>query len=81
MMKMRDVDTGEIAHRFRAPMYELIEVYTHRLKQPAAAVPLLARLASRHPQTPAADWVKRELALVRAEVHGDAADPSTDPAP
>lgn len=50
---------------------ELIEIYTHHMKQPAAAAPLLARLAGRHPRTPAAEWAKRELALLRAELHQD----------
>jgi tetratricopeptide (TPR) repeat protein len=58
---------------------ELIEIYTHRMKQPAAAAPLLARLAGRHPQTPAAEWATRELALLRAELHG-AKPAGTDPA-
>jgi tetratricopeptide (TPR) repeat protein len=48
---------------------ELIEIYTHRMKQPAAAAPHLARLAERHPGTTAAEWAARELALLRAEMH------------
>ena len=48
---------------------ELIEIYTHHMKQPAAAAPLLARLVDRHPHSPAAEWAKRELALLRAELH------------
>ena len=58
---------------------ELIEVYTHRMKQPAAAAPHLARLAARHPQTTAGEWAKRELAVLRAALHQDAEPPRSDP--
>ena len=60
---------------------ELVEVYTHRMKQPAAAAPLLARLAARHPDAPVAEWAKRELAVIRAELHQDAGTVRPDPAP
>ena len=54
---------------------ELIEVYTHRLKQPAPALPHLARLAARHPQTPAGAWATRELGALKAELNrSDPAD-------
>jgi tetratricopeptide (TPR) repeat protein len=49
-------------------MRELIEVYTHRLKQPVAALPHLARLAARHPNTPAGTWAKQELAQMKAQM-------------
>ena len=50
---------------------ELIEVYTHRLRQPAAALPHMARLAARHPATPAGEWAKRELALAREQLRAE----------
>jgi hypothetical protein len=50
---------------------ELIEVYTHRLKQPVSATPHLARLAARHPGTPAAEWARRELAALKETIRED----------
>jgi hypothetical protein len=49
-------------------MRELIEVYTHRLRTPEAALPHLARLHARHPNTPAGEWAKRELADLKARM-------------
>ncbi len=49
-------------------MRELIEVYTHRLRTPAAALPHLARLSARHPGTTAGDWARRELAEMKAQM-------------
>jgi signal transduction histidine kinase len=40
---------------------ELIEIYTHRLRTPRRALPDLARLAAKHPATPAGEWARREL--------------------
>ncbi len=47
---------------------EMIEVYTHRMRQPSAALPYLARLAARHPGTSAGEWAKKELAAMKAEM-------------
>lgn len=50
---------------------ELIEVYTHRMHQPIPAAPHLARLAARHPNTPAGDWAKRTLADMKAAMRDE----------
>jgi tetratricopeptide (TPR) repeat protein len=52
-------------------MREMIEVYTHRLRNPLAAAPHMARLAARHPDTPAGEWAKRELAEMKARMRSD----------
>jgi len=48
---------------------ELVELYVHRMKDAAPALPVLARLADRHPDTPAADWARRELVALKRQVH------------
>jgi signal transduction histidine kinase len=40
---------------------ELIEIYTHRLRTPERALADLARLAAENPDTPVAQWARREL--------------------
>jgi tetratricopeptide (TPR) repeat protein len=40
---------------------EVVELYTHRMKQPAKALPILARLAEQQPDTPAGTWARTEL--------------------
>jgi tetratricopeptide (TPR) repeat protein len=52
---------------------EIIETHTGKLRQPAQAVPELARLAERFPSHPAAAWAKRRLAELRAASPGGAA--------
>lgn len=44
---------------------EIIEIYTHILRTPKRALPHLARLASRHADSPAAMWARREMAEIR----------------
>jgi tetratricopeptide (TPR) repeat protein len=53
---------------------ELIEVHTHRIGQPRAAAPHLARLIARHPTTPAAEWARTELAALKASMREDDSD-------
>jgi tetratricopeptide (TPR) repeat protein len=53
---------------------EMIEVYTHRLRNPSAAAPHMARLAARHPNTAAGDWAKRELAQMKAQMREESTD-------
>jgi len=57
VIAMRGIDAGVEISASR----ELIEIYTHRLREPARALPELARLADRHAGSPAAEWAKREL--------------------
>ena len=47
---------------------ELIEVFTHRLRTPRRALPDLARLAAKHPATPAGEWARRELHDIKREL-------------
>ena len=44
---------------------ELIEVYTHVLATPRAALPWLARLASRHPESAAGAWARAEMGGIK----------------
>lgn len=52
---------------------ELIEVYTHRLRTPVRALPDLARLAQRHPASPAGEWARREMAEIKSAMREDEA--------
>jgi hypothetical protein len=47
---------------------EIIEVYTHKLREPRRALPELARLADRFPDSPAAAAARRELHVLRQEM-------------
>lgn len=47
---------------------ELIEIYTHRMRTPTRALPDLARLAARHPDTPAGDWARRQLTEIKQDM-------------
>lgn len=40
---------------------EIVEIYTHRLGEPARAGPYLARIAEKYPDTPDGQWAEREL--------------------
>ncbi len=40
---------------------EIVEIYTHRLGEPARAGPYLARIAEKYPETPDGQWAEREL--------------------
>ena len=40
---------------------EIVEIYTHRLGEPAMAGPYLARIAEKYPKTPDGQWAEREL--------------------
>lgn len=57
---------------------EIIEVYTHRLRAPARALPELARAAERWRGSEAGEWARRELARWKAVVHGEAAPGGTE---
>ncbi|HSJ09163.1 MAG TPA: tetratricopeptide repeat protein, partial [Longimicrobiales bacterium] len=52
-------------------MREIIEIYTHRLKTPRRALSDLARLADRHPDTPAGEWARREMAAIRETMRAE----------
>jgi tetratricopeptide (TPR) repeat protein len=45
---------------------EIVEVYTHKLATPRRAIPELARLAERFPETEAAQWARHRLQELRA---------------
>lgn len=45
---------------------EIIEIYTHKLRDPRKAIPELARITQKYPGTPAADAAAREIKDVRA---------------
>ena len=45
---------------------EIIEIHTHVLREPTRALPHLARLASRHADSPAGTWARREMADIRS---------------
>ena len=47
---------------------ELIEIFTHRLRTPRRALPDLARLAARHPDTPGGEWARRQLHEIKREL-------------
>jgi tetratricopeptide (TPR) repeat protein len=47
---------------------EIIEVYTQRLAAPQRAIPELARLADRFPDTEAAAWARQRLQELRAAI-------------
>lgn len=51
-----------------AVMRELIELYEHRSREPARAMPLLAKLAEKHPDTPSGKWAREELGALKREV-------------
>jgi hypothetical protein len=60
---------------------ELIELYTHRLRDPARALPELARLVQRHPTSPVAMWARNELAELKTALQAkpdSTIDPPTD---
>lgn len=48
-----------------AALRELIEVHTHVLAAPRAALPYLARLASRHPDSAAGAWARAEMSRIK----------------
>ena len=48
-----------------AALRELIEVCTHVLATPRAALPYLARLASRHPDSAAGAWARAEMSGIK----------------
>jgi tetratricopeptide (TPR) repeat protein len=54
---------------------ELIELYVKRLRQPQRAVPELARLHGRFPNTPAGQAAERELRELREQIARDRAEP------
>jgi hypothetical protein len=50
---------------------ELIELYSRKLRTPRRAIPELARLIDRHPDSPPAAAARQELAALRSEVAHD----------
>lgn len=47
---------------------DVVELYEGPLRNPAAALPVLARLSARHAGTKPAEWAARRLASLRTEV-------------
>jgi tetratricopeptide (TPR) repeat protein len=56
---------------------ELVEVLANRLGDPPRALPELARLAERHPDTPGGVWASAEIARLKARLT-DGRDPRPD---
>lgn len=53
---------------------ELIEVYTHKLRTPARALPYLARLAEKHPSHPVAEWARSQYRDIKAAMQQEILD-------
>jgi hypothetical protein len=47
---------------------ELTELYLHKLRDPASALPVLARLAEQHADSPTGVWARRELADIKEQL-------------
>jgi hypothetical protein len=47
---------------------EVFEVYAHKLNEPRRAMPELARLVEKYPDSPAAEWARAELKSLRDEM-------------
>ena len=47
---------------------ELAELYSHKLKQPERALPVLARLADKHAHSPAAAWARAEISEIKQQM-------------
>ena len=63
------LDASEIEPGIEVQAYrELAELYTHRLKQPQRALPVLAKLIDRHPSTPAAQWARAQMAETKQDM-------------
>ncbi len=54
---------------------ELIELFTHRMKAPTRALPILAKLAEQQPNTAAGQWARAELIEIKR--HATSVDPTT----
>jgi len=50
---------------------ELVELYVTRMREPAKAAPILAKMAEELRGTPEGDWASAEYERVRATVRGD----------
>jgi hypothetical protein len=44
---------------------ELVELYTHKLRDPRRALPLLARFAEKHGNSPTGDWARTQIRLIK----------------
>ena len=64
-MAIEGVDSGVWIQTAR----ELAELYTHRIKQPERALPVLAQLSSRFPATPAGQWAKAQVAEIKQSMN------------
>lgn len=47
---------------------EIVEIHVNRLDEPARALPELARLIERYPDSPGAEWARRRIAELRTQV-------------
>jgi hypothetical protein len=50
---------------------ELVELFTHKLKQPQRALPILARLAEQRPSSATGVWARAELIEVKRQMRGN----------
>ncbi|MBR9989527.1 MAG: hypothetical protein KFH98_07215 [Gemmatimonadetes bacterium] len=53
---------------------ELVELYTSVLRTPPRALPHLARLASRHADSAAGAWARREIVAIKQSIHEEEAE-------
>ena len=44
---------------------ELVELFTHKLREPRRALPLLARLAEKHGNSPTGDWARTQIRMIK----------------
>lgn len=61
VLAFEEVDEGVWIQAAR----ELSELYAHRLKQPQRALPTLAQLHARFPNSPAGQWARQELTEIK----------------
>lgn len=60
---------------------EIAEIHMNRLQQPERALPELARLLERHPDSPAAEWARRRMAELKSEMWETVKDASAEDRP
>jgi tetratricopeptide (TPR) repeat protein len=54
-----------------AILRELVELCTHKLHQPARALPYLARIAEKFPGTPTGEWARNESREIKRQIQED----------
>lgn len=62
---------GDDAGVVTAALREIIEIHTHVMREPLRALPDLARLASRYPDSPTGTWARREMAELKQSMRDE----------